>query len=781
MKRTCHHHVFKLKALLCVLLTLNVQFWLGGCAPAPVPFSPGATRIELTPGHPLSMALRGSAFEGATAVEVDPGKGEFRLIFPDAGRQLSGKYAEANGTPTITEFHAANGLNSATIHLDISKHVTSITTSDGHVFTAPTDWATSPASTEGANAYERANAQLLDFARQLNSQSNPGPSAGSGSGGSNTGGPISGDVPGMPDKTSQTALGPALLVLSLLATIWAVNMAALALIGIFAVLAALQAMLPRQSNQSEDEQTETDEGSMGSTGSYSIQYYKMADPAQKAIKNGTIPNVLVDHGNLLVLDLTTWPQGWQTGNIVAVRMPSDVVEYRRLLTRFELSDGRLAIGAVEAGLLEVIHSGEVTIEGDLSQTVGLQSDSTARIIEVIDYADENTFWIIQEHDVDLFTYSEGGTEIELTFPQISLKATPHIGVKLVIDKSDDWIDMIADAIIDFAVDIAEAMSNLLEGISGLLCDDANGQVICDISEDLAQEIINDLLEIEEIVHKLEAIVDVLSDPTNLKEGRAIVDGEIVGTVELSAFASAEYHPDPWEQPLATVLIPITGPIPIFLQFDLVGVATLDFDAQVDLCSRLDITIPFRAGILVTDGIGEIVSKPDSDPAFTFTEPDFAGTRGHLELAVGVQCEAGVSLAEILTATVDPTAEMVFETTAELTGGLAAGCVNLDWDLYGRLRAELEAELSIPFMDPIWQDTWNLPFQHTILQGERPNGTWQDCWGDAADCGNGVCEVGEDSTNCPQDCETGGPVCGDGVCDAGEDSTNCPQDCEAGGP
>ncbi|MBN2560471.1 MAG: hypothetical protein JXQ75_06035, partial [Phycisphaerae bacterium] len=44
------------------------------------------------------------------------------------------------------------------------------------------------------------------------------------------------------------------------------------------------------------------------------------------------------------------------------------------------------------------------------------------------------------------------------------------------------------------------------------------------------------------------------------------------------------------------------------------------------------------------------------------------------------------------------------------------------------------------------------------------------------CGDGVCDAGEDSTNCPQDCEAGGPVCGDGVCDAGEDSTNCPEDC-----
>ena len=45
------------------------------------------------------------------------------------------------------------------------------------------------------------------------------------------------------------------------------------------------------------------------------------------------------------------------------------------------------------------------------------------------------------------------------------------------------------------------------------------------------------------------------------------------------------------------------------------------------------------------------------------------------------------------------------------------------------------------------------------------------------CGNGVCEPGEDSINCPQDCPPGG-FCGDGACDPaiGEDCNSCPEDC-----
>ncbi|MFZ9023684.1 MAG: carbohydrate-binding protein [Anaerohalosphaeraceae bacterium] len=47
------------------------------------------------------------------------------------------------------------------------------------------------------------------------------------------------------------------------------------------------------------------------------------------------------------------------------------------------------------------------------------------------------------------------------------------------------------------------------------------------------------------------------------------------------------------------------------------------------------------------------------------------------------------------------------------------------------------------------------------------------------CGDGTCEGAEDSSNCAVDCGSG-PVCGDGTCDAGEDSSNCPEDCGSGG-
>lgn len=46
------------------------------------------------------------------------------------------------------------------------------------------------------------------------------------------------------------------------------------------------------------------------------------------------------------------------------------------------------------------------------------------------------------------------------------------------------------------------------------------------------------------------------------------------------------------------------------------------------------------------------------------------------------------------------------------------------------------------------------------------------------CGNGICDAGENSVNCPGDCPSdGGVVCGNGVCETGENSVNCAGDCQ----
>ncbi|MBI5609371.1 MAG: hypothetical protein HY902_10885 [Deltaproteobacteria bacterium] len=45
------------------------------------------------------------------------------------------------------------------------------------------------------------------------------------------------------------------------------------------------------------------------------------------------------------------------------------------------------------------------------------------------------------------------------------------------------------------------------------------------------------------------------------------------------------------------------------------------------------------------------------------------------------------------------------------------------------------------------------------------------------CGNGQCEPGESSAECPQDCKPSAAVCGNGKCEPGESANSCPKDCK----
>ena len=480
-----------------------------------------------------------------------------------------------------------------------------------------------------------------------------------------------------------------------------------------------------------------DHGTIGSAISYKLDYFNSAELAQKQIKDDTVPNVLSDHGKFLVLDLAEWPEGWELGNIVAVRMPNGVVEYRRLLVRFELSDGQLAIGAVEASLLEVIYSGEMTIDGDLKQTLRKGAGQTAKIVDVIDFDDDYTFRIIDETDVDLFAYSGDEVEVHLGFPEISLKATPRVTVRLIIDKPFGLSDVFGWLAGAWAA-VADGVSNFLDDAGVAIRHDGNGSVVVDAAADEAEDTVNGLLAVTEIAEKVEAVASAIGNRERIKEGVVVVDGEIAGRVLFSARASAEYKPSPKERELATVLVPIAGPIPIFLQFDLVGVASMAFEGQVQATTGAEITIPFHAGFHLIDGEAQDLDRPDHRPTFDFVEPSFEGTQAKLELAAGVQCEAGITLAKIISATVDPTAEVVFDTAGAIDGDVASGCFELDWDVYARLRAELEAELAIPFVNT-WEFRWDVPLTYTLLQDQWPKGDWRTCWGDL------FAEAGPDKT------------------------------------
>jgi len=381
--------------------------------------------------------------------------------------------------------------------------------------------------------------------------------------------------------------------------------------------------------------------------STSAQYYKVAELAQEQIKQANVPNVVEDKGNLLVLDITSWPEGWETGKIIVVRMPTGVIEYRRLMVRFQLDDSRLAIGAIPASFMEAFDNCEVTVEGDLSQTAQPAKAlfRTAKIITPIDYDSDTTISIIDASSVSI--YKADG--VELQFTEIKLTATPHLKIKLVIDKPDTPLDVLGKLL----ADASQGISDFVDQSGDLLKDDPNGKVVL-VSLSKAQTFIDGALATKNVADALQGILSVLCGKRRLKEAYAIVDGDIVGKVSFLASASSSYHRE-FEKELGTLLVPITGPIPIFLEFELLAVGSIDFDGQIQVTCGAEITVPFYAGMHVVNGEVQNLERPDLTPEFVFTPPTFDGTEAALQLAVGVQCRAGVSLATILSATADPTA------------------------------------------------------------------------------------------------------------------------------
>jgi len=197
MKRNCQEIIFKAKAVLGVLLTANLCLWGLGCGQVGYSLL-GERIIQLTEDHPLTAALKGSDFEGATALAVNPGTQTFRLIFPNGQRQLSGSYTNTQAQVELTSITLITAAQSATLQFGAGQRVVQIASTTGSTWTRPIEWdqatgnfATAPKaptapgapSTPGAargisaNAYTEANAQLLDLARELDVESGYGDSA----------------------------------------------------------------------------------------------------------------------------------------------------------------------------------------------------------------------------------------------------------------------------------------------------------------------------------------------------------------------------------------------------------------------------------------------------------------------------------------------------------------------------------------------------------------------------------------------------------------------------
>lgn len=482
--------------------------------------------------------------------------------------------------------------------------------------------------------------------------------------------------------------------------------------------------------------TQVMQGSVPAGGTYRIEYFENASPAQDQIKNGDIPNVVKVSGGLLVLDANAWPTGWAVGKIVAVRMPDQTVEYKRLLIRFLLDDGHLAIGVTDASLLEVVDNAQIDVDsasaqssqqvrGGVVKAVSKAVRTAGNQVTVIDTDFSKTVTLFEMQDQEIYNYSTDNVEVTLSCSEVSLKATPHLRIKLVIDRKQDLWSKILDTTEGALAKIGQDISDFVDSSGEVIEHDFGGAIVL-ASAGAAQNLVDEALGLTSVADNLKTVTDALSDVKRITDATAEIEGDITGTVTYSAQASGEYSDERETIPLATILIPVAGPVPLFVQFDVVGVAGMDFHGTVHIGEGAQLAIPFYAGMKISNGVFVDVPKPDTEPTLTLFPPSFDGTEAGMELSAGIRCKAGLTLAKILSVTVNPEADLVLQGDAQVTGDVLSGCVDLDWGLYGRLTADLSAELSIPGVyDKEYTPPWGQLSYEFPLATPAP---WSQCWG-----------------------------------------------------
>jgi len=468
------------------------------------------------------------------------------------------------------------------------------------------------------------------------------------------------------------------------------------------------------------ENTTIKEGDFGKSGRYVVETFANAAPAQQQLDQNNIPNVLEQHGNLYVLDIQNWPNDWNIGSAIVVRMEDGRVEYKRLLAKFKLSDGRLAIGIEEASALEVVEQMELNSDGDVARFVRSERSITRNIIDY-DFDEPRQVTIINKKNKAVF--NESG--VYLGFSEISLTMNPTIKISLTIDKPSG-ISQIVGTVEDLKNSIMDIVQGQVDELDNAIIE--AGQVIVGIHLTQAEDIMRLISSNENVIEYLGAIRAVLLDKSRLKEASISLDGDITGTIRIEAKAAGKYPTTDKEVPLLTipVLVPIAViPIPIFLEFEPVGEAKIKFDAKVNAEAGMTVTIPVSIRAEVINGELQTLEKNNINPEFAFPDEyiSFKEIKGGFTPSIGVQVECGLSLAKILTVSIDPTASIVFDADASLQGNDVKGCADLNWDIYVRLSAEAEAELL-----STWDVSWEFPFDFKFFENKKPYGSYQYCWG-----------------------------------------------------
>ncbi|OQZ01065.1 MAG: hypothetical protein B6D36_14425, partial [Planctomycetes bacterium UTPLA1] len=156
--------LFRLKALLCAALILNINYWAGCGANS---FDAArAIRINLTPNHPLTLELNNTAFGGAIALEIDPSSNQFRLIYPEPDRNIQGGYGEGRDGLALTNLATSRrGKNTSMEFNPKTKQVTRVISARGDQWQPEKVLSARelPVGLTGVDAYVAANPELMSL------------------------------------------------------------------------------------------------------------------------------------------------------------------------------------------------------------------------------------------------------------------------------------------------------------------------------------------------------------------------------------------------------------------------------------------------------------------------------------------------------------------------------------------------------------------------------------------------------------------------------------------
>lgn len=164
-------------SVLCALLMLHLTILTPGCGHelGGGLIENGKLIIPLTADHPITQSLHGTAFEGAHTMEVDIAQKTFRMLFPEQGRAISGKFTNVGNGWEMTNFFFETTAGAGEMVLDpVTRQVMMIELSNGQTWQPSKDAVVSARAHGGdqLDGYLASNAELIELSSKVGEKTN---------------------------------------------------------------------------------------------------------------------------------------------------------------------------------------------------------------------------------------------------------------------------------------------------------------------------------------------------------------------------------------------------------------------------------------------------------------------------------------------------------------------------------------------------------------------------------------------------------------------------------